>query len=168
MKEIQLTGKHAEGKVILIDDDMFDRVSYFDWHIVKEIHTCYALTNIVLPNGKWGVVRMHQVIMGVPKSYIDHIDSNGLNNQRSNLRPCTIGQNNRNCNSYIGSSQYKGVYWEKNCNKWRASVRINGKHTYLGFFDPDHEHMAAFAYDLAAMEHYGEFAKLNLSIYNQQ
>jgi ribosomal protein L19E len=107
---------------------------------------------------------MHRLIMGVtdPKNIIDHKDCDGLNNQKSNLRRCTQGQNqaNRPKRSYsIG--KYKGIALAPTKRKvrWRAQIKNIGKVLGLGYFDTQEE--AAMAYDKAALEIHGEFANLN-------
>jgi len=165
MKEIPLT----QGQVALIDDDMFDRISRFKWYAEK--HPCgwYARATLPFVNGKWPTVLMHQLIMGMPDSFVDHINHNGIDNRIENLRLATCRQNGMNRRKQKGTSSiYKGVCWHKKYEKWESLIKLpNGQREHLGMFDKEHENMAAFAYDLAAMEHYGEFAKLNLSIYNQ-
>lgn len=170
MKEIKLHGKYAEGRVALIDDCMLDRVSCFTWSVVKDKNMFYMATNIRNAENTWKQVKMHQLVMGMPDSFTDHIDHNGFNNMLSNLRLATRSENGRNQikQNRKTSSQYKGVHWCTTTRKWAAQIGLNGTRKNLGLFPPDHEHMAAMAYDLAAMEHFGEFANLNLSIYNQQ
>lgn len=91
---------------------------------------------------------------------IDHIDGDGLNNTKQNLRICTQSENvmNQSIRS-DNSSGYKGVWWDKQTNKWRAGIIISGKTVYLGRFD--FLVNAARAYDFAAKELFGEFSKLN-------
>ena len=92
--------------------------------------------------------------------FVDHIDHNGLNNRRSNLRLCTTAQNARNVFSYKGStSKYKGVCWYKEGRKWAAKIKLNNKAYHLGLFEDETE--AAIAYDKKARELHGEFGCLN-------
>jgi len=103
---------------------------------------------------------MHCLIMGLKG--IDHIDHDGLNNQRSNLRPATGSQNNANQRSHLtGSSQYKGVSYYKPAGRWSASLRTQQQIIYLGRFGTEEE--AARAYDTAAREIWGEYACLNFA-----
>ena len=104
---------------------------------------------------------MHKIINNAPM--IDHEDTNGLNNQRHNLRSASYRQNsmNRNKSSHGTSSQYKGVHFGKRERKFIAQIKVNEKLIYLGTFDITQEKAAALAYDAAALEHFGEFARLN-------
>jgi len=91
---------------------------------------------------------------------IDHIDRNGLNNRRINLRAASAGQNKANQGKYRNNtSGYKSVYLERDSQRWRAMLRICGRHVHLGRFDDPH--IAARAYNEAALKHFGEFACLN-------
>lgn len=109
---------------------------------------------------------MHRLIMGFPKHMVvDHIDGDGLNNRRSNLRLVTRAQNNRKSNSVLprhNKSGFRGVCLEKSSKKWCAFIRtadVNRKQTRIGRFKTAEE--AARAYDQAAKKFHGEFATLN-------
>ena len=108
---------------------------------------------------------MHRQIMAISdtKIHIDHIDQNGLNNCRNNLRLCSISQNNANRKALPNkTSQYLGVCYVSERNKWVASISKNNKTKILGrFFN---EKSAALAYNKAAKEIHGEFARLNTII----
>ena len=104
---------------------------------------------------------MHRVITGAGKGiFVDHKDSDSLNNQRCNLRLCTHRQNNQNrqANKNSGGG-FKGVSWYKPSKKWRAQITVNDKNRHLGLFanEPD----AARCYNAAALALHGEFARLN-------
>lgn len=93
--------------------------------------------------------------------YIDHINRNGLDNRKANLRPATALQNSWNMKKFRRKcgSRYKGVTWNKRQNKWVAQVQANGKVKFVGYFDD--ERQAGKAYDAAARKYHGEFAALN-------
>jgi AP2 domain len=99
---------------------------------------------------------MHSLIVDYPKP--DHIDGNGLNNQRSNLRPATASQNCINRRTW-GRSAYRGVSWFKLYSKWNAAISYQRKSRNLGYFASEED--AARAYDAAARELHGAFARLN-------
>jgi len=102
--------------------------------------------------------------------HIDHINHNGLDNRRSNLRIATVAENHANTKKQRGacSSQYKGVCYDKSRNQWMGyigSSKANSivKRTHLGRWEhtPENEILAAEAYDRAAKKYYGEYANLN-------
>lgn len=107
-----------------------------------------------------GDVAMHRQIMPPPHGFmIDHIDHDGLNNRRSNLRICSHTENVRNRRQPANNtSGYKGVSYVKSRGLWVAIIG-GGNKTTLGVFMTAEE--AARAYDKAARELFGEFACLN-------
>ncbi|MDH4202121.1 MAG: AP2 domain-containing protein [Phycisphaerae bacterium] len=102
-------------------------------------------------------IRMHREIMGAgPEQVVDHINHDGLDNRRCNLRVCRHAENVRNQRGQRGrSSRYKGVSRDRR-GKWRAQIWYNGQHFYLGLFES--EAAAAEAYNAKARELFGEFA----------
>ena len=98
--------------------------------------------------------------MDAPKGlFVDHINHDGLDNRKSNLRLCTQRQNNQTQRPRGKTSKYKGVYWNKRAKKFMASICIDGKKKSLGYFID--EVAAAKSYDKAAKKLFGEFAYLN-------
>lgn len=133
------------------------RLNKYRWTIVIKKGIPY-----VYRNDKNKTVYLAREIMDVTGSNIivDHIDGNPLNNRRSNLRVADKRTNAQNMKSNIGTtSKFKGVCWDKARNKWRANIKIGDKQTHLGRFVTEKE--AAIAYNNAAKQHYGEFARLN-------
>lgn len=106
---------------------------------------------------------MHREILGLPigrEPRVDHRDSNGLNNQKENLRIATQLENSRNrARGALNTSGYKGVCWHKRAKKWAVSIRYDGKRMHLGLFA--NKIAAAAVYDDAARKLFGEFAKCN-------
>jgi hypothetical protein len=162
MKEIQLT----QGKVALVDDDDFDYLSQWKWYAHKpstrDIY--YAVRNRRKIEGVGSKrVYMHRDILGViePTTLIDHWDTNGLNNCKYNLRQTNKSGNQCNCRPKINKlySNYKGVSFRKDTNKFVSHIHINDIQIGLGCFLTDVE--AAIAYDNAALIAFGKFAKLN-------
>jgi len=151
MKKIKLT----RGCFALVDDDDYEFINQFKWHVTTvKGGLKYAERSV----GK--DKKMHRVIMPTPDGvYIDHIDGNGLNNQKHNLRRATSSQNGMNrVVSKNNISGYKGVCPSR--KKWMAKICVNGKVVFLGTFNTPIE--AAKAYDKAAIDLFGSFAKLNL------
>jgi len=104
---------------------------------------------------------MHRLIMDPPRGYVvDHINGDGLDNRRANLRLATHAQNGRNRRKIKkGISKYKGVSWEESTGKWRALIHVDRKKISLGCYKD--EVTAAKVYDKAAKKYHGEFARLN-------
>src|SRR3990167_6612505 len=107
------------------------------------------------------VVRMHQLIANCPEGMeIDHINGNGLDNRRSNLRVC---EHKQNCFNQRAANKnhtgLKGVSWHKRDKVWQANIGVGGKTIYLGRFVNPAD--AALAYNIAAVRHFGEYARLN-------
>lgn len=162
MKKIKLT----QGKFAIIDDEDFELVSKYKWHYLStHNNNGYAVHNIYDKKRfeKTGIKRnkhimMHNFIMQTPKGMItDHINGNGLNNIKNNLRICTRKENSRNRIGNKGSSQYKGII--KRWSKFSVRIIKNGKTYYSSGFDTLEE--AALEYNRMAKELHGEFAKLN-------
>jgi hypothetical protein len=107
-------------------------------------------------------IRMHRLILGTPDDLeVDHIDGNGLNNCRSNLRHVTRSQNLQNTRKRKNkkTSQYRGVSLISGSTLWTAHISIDGKPTSIGRFLTAED--AARAYDEVARIHYGEFGRYN-------
>lgn len=164
MKEIPLT----QGKVALVDDADYEWAAQFKWQATvcrREPGDIWYATRGVWKNRRVVTLRLHREIAkraGLPASpRYDHRDGNGLNNQRANIRPCTSSQNMANSNKQPNTqSRFKGVYLES--GRWRSVIGLGGKRVSLGYFDD--QKSAALAYDSAARENFGEFARLNFNL----
>ena len=165
MKEILLT----QGKVALVDDEDFDFLNQWKWHTrVQSTGNCYAARSIHSKN-TCHCMFMHRLIMNTFIGMeVDHIDHNGLNNQKYNLRNCTHAQNRSNNRKYKNTKQYKGLniikYQGKKGNKEyiQSQIKYNNKLIKLGIFKTTID--AAKAYDEAAKELFGEFASVNFKL----
>lgn len=155
MKEIPLT----QGKVALVDDKDFEKLNKHKWCLTKQGNVFYAKRCTTRPVNK--TIYMHREIMGFPLGLgIDHKDTDGLNNQKSNLRICAHSGNG--CNrpkTKTNTSGYKGVYYFKRDNNFQAKIMLNKKSVHIGYFNNARE--AAVAYDAVAAILHGEFARLN-------
>jgi hypothetical protein len=151
VKEISLT----KGFVALVDDEDYEWLSCYNWCAAVTKNNVYAKRNLK------GIL-MHREILkyhGYDIHFVDHFDHNGLNNQKSNLRPATSHQNSGNMRKTRGSSQYKGVHLESFTKMWRASISMNGKVLKSPRFDLEID--AAKWYDVKAKEYFGDFALVN-------
>ncbi len=144
-------------KYTIVDAEDYDRLSKYKWCAVRTGQNWYAKT---LDQNGYRLI-LHRLITDAPKGLIvDHINHNGLDNRKSNLRLCTHQQNNYNQRPYPGkTSRFKGVCLDKRRNKFIARIQIYGKRIHLGCFHDEIE--AAKAYDKKAKELFGEFAYLN-------
>ena len=148
----------TRGKFAVVDADDYYRLVRFRWHAVYNSKTFYAAR---IERGK--TIKMHRAIMGAPKELVvDHVDRNGLNNRKGNLRLCSTAENSRNTGSNArGSSRYKGVHWHKRIGKWAAAIQYDKKVYHVGYFGD--EIAAAKAYDEKARELFGEYGFLNFA-----
>ena len=152
----------TQGKYAIVDPEDFERLNKHKWHAVKQSNTYYAI-RCFGPAKKTTYIRMHREVIHPPDHLVvDHINHNGLDNRKANIRPATRSQNNFNrliIKRKGLSSKYKGVAWKKEKKKWRVQMHFNGKLIFLGYFKD--EIQAAKEYDKAAKKYYGEFAFLN-------
>jgi hypothetical protein len=151
MKEIKL----SRGKIALVDDEDFDYLNQWKWFASKGRNTYYAGRSSKIKNNRW----MHRLIMKTPENLqVDHIDHNGLNNQKSNLRNCTNTENlfNRNKNF---KSKYKGVHYNYKKRTYIVQLKAFGYNVYTSEFK--NAEKAARKYDEMAKIYHGEFANLN-------
>jgi hypothetical protein len=160
-REIPLT----QGQVAIIDEDDYELVSQFTWHALwaKSTQSFYAVRGVHIRGGNSATIGMHNLIMG---DRVDHKNGNTLDNRRENLRLATHSQNG--ANRRVGrnnSSGYKGVSRDKRGGRWQAGIKSQGKSRFLGYFNDPVD--AAKAYDSAARELFGEFARTNFPLPEQ-
>lgn len=154
MKKIKLT----RGQVALVDDEDFESLNKFKWHVraSKNTDNYYAVRH-----DKLKMISMARQIQKAPKGLVvDHINGVTLDNQRKNLRICTQSQNMMNrCKYKTNNSGFKGVSWGKASKKWRAQINVSGKKIHLGHFKNKED--AYQAYCGACIKYHGEYANRN-------
>ncbi len=153
MKKIPLT----QGAVTKVDDDDYEWLKRFRWRVHRSNkRTSYAVRYI---NGKT-IAMQNELLSPLPGIVVDHINHNGLDNRRANLRLCMQADNVLNSRPRRNSSsKYKGVSWHKGARKWQARIARRGVRYFLGYFHNQLE--AAFAYDDKAREFNDAFLYLN-------
>lgn len=153
MKEIV----SSNGKVIFVDDNDFDLMNRWRWYAHLS-GGCYYAYRSIRVRGRRGVISMHRQLMGSPQGLVvDHIDGNGLNNQKSNLRVCTKKENLWHHNKIKGIIPYLGVTYKR--KKFLARITCDKRVYRLGAYYTPEE--AARAYDKMAKVLFGQFATLN-------
>jgi len=149
----------------LCDAHNFHWISQWNWCAWRTSSNSrwYAVRSVRLSNGKRAMQYMHRVIMGVtdPNVQVDHKDrTTTLDNRESNLRVATHAQNQQNQGlAKHNTSSVKGVSWYKPYSKWVATIQVNKRRVFLGYFDMLLE--AARVYNEAAMIYHGAFAYQN-------
>lgn len=156
--------KHAaaHGQIALVSEDGWRQAAMFRWGLNLVGGKAYVGGKVLGPDGNWTYQRLHRFLMNCQSHdgrIIDHINSNTLDNRKSNLRDSTASGNARNRSSRPGSSsKYRGVSWVSNIGKWRAAIGVNHKNRHLGYFDKEDDAAAAYqqaAADLEAVEYPG-------------
>lgn len=153
----------GNGHKAIVDLEDLPKLSLFRWFAEKRGNVYYAGTSKTKKTlGK--KLCMHHEVLGKspPGMEIDHINGNGLDNRKENLRFCSHRQNlqaarKRKANA---SSKYKGVSWDNRRKRWQARIQgLDGTRHWLGRYVSELD--AAKAYDKAALETFGEFAVVN-------
>lgn len=157
----------SSGKVAIVDDDLYPQLSQYKWYTMKPGQSAlwYAYRMVRVgprKEGKRITYLLHREILGLSKGdglSVDHINGDGLDNRRANLRRATQQQNCFNKTKSRGSSKFKGVYWHAERECWRAAIWKDRRIFPLGRFSNERD--AALAYNAAAVRMFGDFAHLN-------
>jgi len=156
----------TQDRFAKVDPEDYAWLSQFRWCCKTGKDRCYAVRHIQ-ERGRTKRIQMHRQIMATPRHLIcDHVNHDGLDNRKQNLRNCTTEQNNANRRkratshgSPVTTSQYLGVTYCRRRKKWVSYIKHKGKSRNLGLFAIEEE--AARAHDKAAWEQWGEYANLN-------
>ena len=167
----------TQNQKVVIDNEDYEFIAQNKWCVnkIRNIHYAIRTVTIRSQNKKENIknklknIYMHRLIIEIKlkrklkfDEEIHHINGNGLDNRKENLRIVTRSQHQalskkrKDC-----TSQYKGVHWHKRDKIWIAQIRYQKKLIHLGCFE--NEIKAAKAYDQAALEYFGEYARINLN-----
>lgn len=148
----------SRGMDIAVDDEDYPLLNRWTWSIRKIRRCFYAYTSIT-----GTPVSMHRLILGPIgcRKVIDHIDGNGLNNQKTNIRICSQSKNVQNAHNLKTAkySRFRGVSWRRRSEKWVAASKHKGKCYNLGEFRD--ELSAAVSYDMFVLNTFGKLAYTN-------
>ena len=161
MKRISL----VHGLRAIVDNKDFIRASKFRWYKMKTSSGCvYAWRNTGAKQGFLKNEFLHRFILRLSagdRRKAHHWNGDGLDCRRKNLSICTTQQNaqGKNRKKKRSTSKFRGVYWDRYNQSWRAKIKAFGKHMYLGYFSNELD--AARRYDRAARSLFGKFAAPN-------
>lgn len=148
----------TQGYEAIIDADLAPFLGQWLWQVTIRQDFAYAV-------GRMGQKRktqkyLHRVIAAPKAGYhVDHINGNGLDNRRENLRVTTMSQNLMNQRkSRANTSGFKGVSFHKQRQKWRACIKKDGKYMHLGLFNTPEAAYAAYCEASAKL--HGEFGRV--------
>jgi hypothetical protein len=146
----------TRGHVAILDPDDVEKVWGRNWSAAQRYRLAYAVSE----GDEGWQVQMHRVVFDVPSdAHVDHINHNGLDNRKRNLRIATAYQNFANRRAHKGgASRFKGV--SRLGEKWGAWIKVNNRNRYLGSFVSEED--AALAYNLHALPAWGDRAYLNV------
>ena len=156
MAKINLT----QGYEATVDDEDMAKLAPYKWHIVLTPYSNYARAGVWDKARKNNIgIMMHRMVLGLPRSrrpVVDHINHDGLDNRKANLRICNMRQNMGNVKMWKhNTSGHRGVYWSKATKKWHATLAINSIPKFIGYSEDKME--AVRMYQEAAKKHFGEF-----------
>lgn len=140
------------GAYALVDDADYDKVRAYRWHYYDSGKRRYVVS---------GNTILHRFILDAPSDmFVDHVNGDGLDNRRCNIRLCTPKENTRNRSVHEnGTSGYKGVSWHKVRSAWSAQIGVDYRLVHLGLYESPED--AAIVYNHAAIKYHGDFARLN-------
>lgn len=163
IREVRIEGDIAyipltKGYQAAIDAADVPLVDQWNWYAKVANHTVYAARSERISTGKKRNLYLHRAILDLADDVDgDHIDCNGLNNRRSNLRSATRSQNLCNRRSTRSDGRLKGASWHRLRQKWLARIVVDGRQVCLGYFDTEED--AHEAYRAASHRSHGKFGR---------
>lgn len=135
----------TQGQFAIVDAEDYEFLNQWKWYAERAENTFYAVRDIRV-DGKKKNVRMHRLVDNTPAGlFTDHIDGNGLNNTKKNLRPVTHQENMINNKRWKqNKSGHRGVSWHKTEKMWYAQITVNSKNIYIGRFHEISDAVAAY------------------------
>lgn len=157
-----MTTIQMAGREVSVDDGDLHLFLGYEWSFRKSGFTEYLQKSIYVDGKYVGVRSLHRFITGCPDGMVvDHINGNGLDNRRENLRVCTQSENLRNRKMHQNNaSGFKGVFFDPapRSKPWRSRITVSGKRFNIGRFDTPEEAYAAYC--KASLEKHGEFSRV--------
>ena len=154
------------GKILLFDDRDWAAATLISWYAVEQRGRWYVLAHDPGKPSGAAKLRFHRFVLDAkPGQGVDHVNGEGLDNRRANLRLCGDALNQQNTGPRGGGSQYKCVAWSAAKRKWQVALRFGGRGHFVGYFDG--EEAAARAYDAAILPLAGEYARPNFPVRNR-
>lgn len=158
----KISGKAGKTAYTLVDDEDYDFVKKYNWTLREDGYAARYEWSKIRKNTV--AIFLHKELTNTTsKQWVDHINRDKLDNRKSNLRVCTISENNQNKDKFYRKdiskyhSKYVGV--RKSLNKWIARIQKDSRYIHLGTYSTERE--AALAYNIKAMELFGVYAKVN-------
>ncbi len=158
--KFKITRRNGEVLEVLVDDTDLDTVlAAGTWRIISQERNAYVARSTRRPDGSRTAEYLHRFLLQPPAGIqVDHVNSNGLDNRRSNLRLATSAENNRNRRLMSSrAGRLKGATYYRRVNKWAAAICVDGRRLRLGYFDT--EEGAHEAYCRAAARYFKDFAR---------
>lgn len=165
VRSIRVDGNDAfipltQGMTAVIDAADINIIEQYNWKaVLLGRGKPYAMTWLPRVDGERKGILLHRLLLDAPADrQVDHVDGNGLNCRRANIRIATHAQNQWNVGiTARNSSGFKGVKATRSGLRWRAQISFEGRQIHIGYFQSPEEAHAAYVREAARL--HGEFAR---------